>query len=112
MTTSEPNALDRLRSIILSRATTDPQSSYTSHLLSRGIEKCAQKVGEEAVEVALAAVLGRKDGVIKESADLLYHLSVLWVAADIDPQNVYAELIRREDQTGLSEKASRQRHSI
>ena len=73
----------------------------------KGVEKCAKKFGEEAVETALAAVSGDKAHLAAESADVLYHLLVLWAAAGITPDDVYAALEAREAQSGLAEKASR-----
>jgi phosphoribosyl-ATP pyrophosphohydrolase len=76
-------------------------------LLSQGVVKCAKKFGEEAVEAALASVSGDKQQLAAESGDVLYHLLVLWAAAGITPEDVYAALKKREDQSGLAEKASR-----
>ena len=99
--------MDKLWATVLSRKGADPTTSWTAKLLSKGIKKCAQKVGEEAVEVVIEAVDGNKAELIKESADLLYHLTVLWAAADVTPVEVYAELERRENQSGIAEKKSR-----
>jgi phosphoribosyl-ATP pyrophosphohydrolase len=102
------HAIDRLFATIAARkAAGDPAASYTAKLLSQGVEKCAGKFGEEAVEAALAAVSGNKAHLAAESADVLYHLLVLWAAAGITPDEVYAALKRRETQSGLAEKASR-----
>mmetsp|Transcript_44506 Transcript_44506/g.96817 ORF Transcript_44506/g.96817 Transcript_44506/m.96817 type:complete len:130 (+) Transcript_44506:56-445(+) len=81
--------------------------SWTAKLLDRGVEKCAQKVGEEATECVIEAVLRRKEGLVKESADLLYHLMVTWVASGVTPDEVLAELSRRQGTSGIAEKASR-----
>ncbi len=99
--------MDRLWSVVMSRRTADPATSHSARLLSRGTAKVAQKLGEEAVECVIEAVLGNKDAVIAESADVLYHLVVLWVASDVSPQEVWAELQRREGISGVAEKASR-----
>ncbi|HRJ60767.1 MAG TPA: phosphoribosyl-ATP diphosphatase [Azospirillaceae bacterium] len=99
--------LDRLYATIESRKGADPASSYTAKLFSRGAAKIAQKVGEEAVETVIEAVQGHKDGVVSESADLLYHLLVLWADAGISPDEVYAKLAAREGVGGLAEKAAR-----
>lgn len=105
---AETHPLDRLFATIAARkAAGDAGTSYTAKLISQGVEKCAKKFGEEAVEAALAAVSGDKAHLARESADVLYHLSVLWAAAGITPQDVYAELHAREHQSGLAEKASR-----
>ena len=105
---SEIHALDRLFATIAARrAAGDADRSYTAKLLSQGVEKCAKKFGEEAVETVLAAVSGDKSHLAAESADALYHLLVLWAAAGITPEDVYAALKVRESQSGLAEKASR-----
>jgi phosphoribosyl-ATP pyrophosphohydrolase len=100
--------MDRLFATIAARREAgDAARSYTARLLSEGIAKCAKKFGEEAVETALAAVSGDKDHLATESADVLYHLAVLWAAAGITPDDVYAKLAAREGQSGLAEKANR-----
>ena len=106
MSTQHP--LDRLFATIAARqAAGDSAQSYTAKLLARGVEHCAKKFGEEAVETALAAVSGDKAHLAAESADALYHLQVLWAAAGITPDDVYAALSAREGQSGLAEKAAR-----
>lgn len=105
---NEIHALDHLFATIAARkAGGDTDQSYTARLLSQGVEKCAKKFGEEAVEAALASVSGNKQHLAAESADVLYHLLVLWAAAGITPDDVYAVLRSREAQSGLAEKASR-----
>jgi phosphoribosyl-ATP pyrophosphohydrolase len=99
--------LDRLWSVIVSRRDTDIAVSHSARLLSRGTAKVAQKFGEEAVECLIEAVAGNRDAVIAESADVLYHLIVLWVSAEVSPDEVWAELKRREGVSGIAEKASR-----
>ena len=100
--------IDRLFATIAARkAGGDTAGSYTAKLLSEGVAKCAKKFGEEAVEAALAAVSGDRQHLAAESGDVLYHLLVLWAAAGIAPEDVYAELKKRESQSGLAEKASR-----
>jgi len=99
--------LDRLYDQVLARKTADPARSYTAKLLNEGVAKCAKKVGEEGVEVAIAALAGDARERVAESADLLYHLCVLWVAAGINPADVYAELAAREGRSGLDDKAAR-----
>jgi phosphoribosyl-ATP pyrophosphohydrolase len=101
------DGLDRLFAIIAARKGGDGEKSYTAKLLSKGVEHCAKKFGEEAVETALAAVSGDKAHLAAESADALYHLAVLWAACGITPQEVYAILKARESQSGLAEKAAR-----
>jgi phosphoribosyl-ATP pyrophosphohydrolase len=104
-----PNAavLDRLWNVIMSRRESDPAISHSARLLSRGIAKVAQKFGEEAVECLIEAVAGNRDALVAESADVLYHLLVLWVAMGVTPDDVWAELKRREGISGIAEKASR-----
>jgi phosphoribosyl-ATP pyrophosphohydrolase len=97
----------RLFALIESRKGADPTVSRTALLLHRGVPKIAQKVGEEAVEAAIAAVLGSREKLVSESADLLYHLLVLWAAMGIVPDDVYAELARREGTSGIEEKKAR-----
>lgn len=87
--------LGRLEAIIESRRGADPESSYTASLLDRGVKKCAQKVGEEGVEVALAALSGDREELAEESADLLYHLLVVLAAADLPLEDVVDRLRRR-----------------
>jgi phosphoribosyl-ATP pyrophosphohydrolase len=102
------DALDRLFATIAARkAAGDADASYTARLLSQGVEKCAKKFGEEAVEAVIAAAQKDKTELAKESADVLYHLAVLWAASGITPDDVYAVLKSREGQSGLDEKAGR-----
>jgi phosphoribosyl-ATP pyrophosphohydrolase len=102
--------LDRLWTVVMSRRTANPSVSHSARLLSRGPAKVAQKFGEEAVECLIEAVAGNRDAVVAESADVLYHLIVLWVASDIRPEEVWEELKRREGISGIAEKAARARH--
>lgn len=104
---ADETVLDRLYTIVQSRKGTDPSLSHSARLLSRGTYKIAQKFGEEAVECLIEAVAGRKDLLVGESADVLYHLIVLWVDAGVTPEDVWAELRRREGTSGIAEKASR-----
>jgi phosphoribosyl-ATP pyrophosphohydrolase len=99
--------LDRLYTDIAAKALASPETSYTAKLISQGVEKCAKKFGEEAVELAIAAVQGKRDEATKEAADVLYHLLVLLKASDISPEDVMAELARREGTSGHAEKAAR-----
>ncbi|WP_084539725.1 phosphoribosyl-ATP diphosphatase [Azorhizobium doebereinerae] len=98
-----------LERIVAARAQADAGASYTRSLLDKGIAKCAQKVGEEAVETALAAVAGDRAEVVSEAADLLYHLAVLLHAKGVPLDDIHAELARRTSQSGHQEKAARQR---
>ena len=99
--------LEDLEARIALRAAASPEESYTAKLIARGINKAAQKVGEEATETVIAAVTGDRAELIKESADLLFHLLVVLRAADIPLSQVMAELDARTTQSGLAEKASR-----
>ena len=99
--------LDQLFATIAARKGADPTQSYTTKLLLAGVEKCAKKFGEEAIEAVIAAIQRDKVELAKESADVLYHLLVLWAASGITPEDVYAVLRTREGQSGLEEKASR-----
>ena len=101
------SALARLSATIAARQGDDPSQSYTAKLLSQGAVKAAQKLGEEAIETALAAALKDTDGVASESADLIYHWLVLLQAAGVSLDAVAAKLEAREGQSGLAEKASR-----
>ena len=99
--------IDRLFRIVTSRKGADVAKSYTAQLLKEGAAKCAKKFGEEAVEVVLAAVAKDKKSLREESADVLYHLLVVWAACGVTPDEVYATLAAREKQSGLAEKAAR-----
>ncbi len=101
--------LDRLFETVMARRDADPNVSHSARLLSRGTHKVAQKFGEEAVECLIEAVAGNGDKLIGESADVLYHLIVLWVDAGLRPDAVWNELRRREGVSGIAEKASRAR---
>jgi phosphoribosyl-ATP pyrophosphohydrolase len=103
------DVLDRLWSVVMSRRDADPAISHSARLLSRGAAKVAQKFGEEAVECLIEAVAGNRDALVAESADVLYHLIVVWVAAGVNPDEVWAELKRREGVSGIVEKAARGR---
>jgi phosphoribosyl-ATP pyrophosphohydrolase len=100
-------ALDRLWQVIQSRRGSDPQTSYTARLFSRGRAKIAQKLGEEAIEAVIEGVGNNPAALAGESADLLYHLLVLWAAAGISPADVASELTRREGTSGIVEKRAR-----
>jgi phosphoribosyl-ATP pyrophosphohydrolase len=102
-----PAVLDRLYAVVLDRRNADPAHSHSARLLSRGTAKVAQKFGEEAVECLIEAVAGNPKALVAESADVLYHLLVLWVSSGVDPSDVWAELERREGVSGIAEKAAR-----
>ncbi len=99
--------LEDLAKIVASRASESADKSYTRKLLDAGVEKCAKKLGEEATETVIAATAGAKEQVVAESADLLYHLLVVLKSRGVDLSEVYAELEKRTAQSGLEEKASR-----
>ena len=100
--------LDQLFTTIAARKGADASQSYTAKLLAAGVEKCAAKFGEEATETVIAAIRQDKAELAKESADVLYHLLVLWADAGIRPEDVLAELERREGTSGIAEKNSRE----
>jgi len=99
--------LGQIFDVIESRKGGDPTSSHTAKLFSKGTEKIAQKVGEEAVEAVIEAMKGDKAGLTSESADLLFHLMVLWADQGVKPEEVWAELARRQGISGIDEKNSR-----
>lgn len=106
---ADGSVLDELFAVIESRRGGSLDSSYTAKLLAAGAPKIARKVGEEAVEAVVAA-LREPNRLAAESADLLYHLLVLWADAGVKPEQVWAELARRQGTSGLVEKASRREH--
>lgn len=99
--------LNRLFAVIQSRRGGDSKTSYTAKLFEKGTNRIAQKVGEEAVETVIAAVSGDASRVAAESADLLYHLCVLWADAGVTPDDVFDVLEQREGVSGIAEKDSR-----
>lgn len=102
--------LDRLWATIEARRQAgDTEASHSARLIARGTPKVAQKLGEEAVELVIEAVARNRPAIISESADVLYHLMLLLVDAGITPDEVWAELRRREGISGIAEKASRPR---
>jgi phosphoribosyl-ATP pyrophosphohydrolase len=102
-----PFTLAELAVIVKERATASADASYTRKLLDRGVEHCAKKLGEEAVELALASVAEDRERVIGEAADLLYHFLVVLQARGIELAEVEAVLAKRSAQSGLAEKAAR-----
>ncbi len=101
------DVLTRLAATIEARKGSDPASSYTAHLLAQGPALAAKKLGEEAIETALAAVQGDPEAVAAESADLIYHWLVLLAACEVALDAVAAKLEAREGRSGIEEKASR-----
>jgi phosphoribosyl-ATP pyrophosphohydrolase len=98
------DSLDRLYQAIIAAKDLDPATSRTARLFQRGPTKMAKKLAEEAIEVVIDAVHGKRDAVVRESADLLYNLTVLWVAAGVSPQDVWDEMDQRERSQGIAEK--------
>jgi len=101
------NTLNDLAQTIAERAKADPDSSWTAKLLAKGPEKCAEKFGEEAVEAIIEAIKNDRDGLISESADVLFHLLVMLQSRGVTLDEVLAELDRRQGTSGIAEKASR-----
>jgi phosphoribosyl-ATP pyrophosphohydrolase len=105
---AEATILDALwRTVETRRQAGDIETSHSARLIARGTAKVAQKLGEEAVECVIEATLGNRAATVLESADLLYHLVVLWVDAGIRPEEVWTELARRQGISGIAEKAAR-----
>ena len=100
-------SLEALNQRVTERAAASPEESYTAKLLHDGVDRCARKFGEEAVETIVAAVGRDKTGLTLEAADVLYHLLVLLRASGITLDEVMTELDKRTAQSGLAEKASR-----
>lgn len=99
--------LARLEQVIADRKSASPDSSYVASLYAKGIEKIAQKLGEEATETVIAALSGGREEVVGEAADLIFHLLVLLQTRRVSLDEVMAELDRREGTSGIGEKASR-----
>ena len=99
--------LARLSAVIEGRKGADPDSSYTANLFDKGRAEISRKVGEEALETVIAALQQDKHALTTESADLIYHLLVLWADAEMSPEDVWDELARREGTSGIDEKKSR-----
>ena len=99
--------LEELFKVIEARAKSSPDDSWTAKLLSKGPEKCAEKFGEEAIETIIEAAKQNRTGLIKESADVLFHLCVLLKSQNITLSDVMDELASRQSKSGLAEKASR-----
>ena len=98
------DSLERLYQAVLAAKDLDPATSRTARLFQRGPSKMAKKLAEEAIEVVIDAVNGKADAVVRESADLLYNLTVLWASAGVTPEDVWREMERREDMLGIAEK--------
>src|SRR6476659_5457496 len=98
------DSLERLYLAVIAAKDSDPETSRTARLFQRGPAKMAKKLAEEAIEVVIDAVNGNPEAVIRESADLLYNLTVLWASAGVRPADVWREMERREDLLGIAEK--------
>jgi phosphoribosyl-ATP pyrophosphohydrolase len=98
------DSLERLYLAVLAARDLDPATSRTARLFQRGPAKMAKKLAEEAIEVVIDAVHGDAEAVVRESADLLYNLTVLWAAAGVRPEDVWREMARREHMLGIAEK--------
>lgn len=98
------DSVARLYDAVLAAGSADPAKSRTARLLRAGRAKMAKKLVEEAAEVVIDAMHGRPEAVVRESADLLYNLVVLWVHAGVKPEEVWAEMRRREGLFGIAEK--------
>jgi phosphoribosyl-ATP pyrophosphohydrolase len=98
------DSLERLYLAVLAAKDLDPATSRTARLFQRGPAKMAKKLAEEAIEVVIDAVNGNSDAVVRESADLLYNLTVLWASAGVRPEDVWREMERRERLLGIAEK--------
>lgn len=103
------DSLDRLYEAVLAAQSADPATSRTAKLLRAGRGKMAKKLAEEAVEVVIDAMAGQTQAVVKESADLMYNLVVLWVSAGVRPKDVWTEMARRERLFGIAEKLPKSR---
>lgn len=104
---AETDTLARLEAVIAARRSADPDSSYVARLNAKGINKIAQKLGEEATETVIAALTEDDKALVGEAADLVFHLLVLLGAKGVPLADVLAELDRREGVSGIAEKASR-----
>jgi phosphoribosyl-ATP pyrophosphohydrolase len=98
------DSLDRLYAAVVAARDLDPAVSRTARLLRSGQAKMSKKLAEEAIEVVIDAMNGQTDAVVRESADLIYNLAVLWVACGVKPRDVWAEMDRREKMLGIAEK--------
>ena len=102
------DSVERLYEAVIAAKHADPSHSRTARLLRAGRAKMAKKLAEEAVEVVIDAMHGSRDAVVKESADLIYNLVVLWVSAGVQPKEVWKEMERRERLMGIAEKLPKQ----
>jgi phosphoribosyl-ATP pyrophosphohydrolase len=106
------DSLERLYLAVIAAKDLDPATSRTAKLFQRGPSKMAKKLAEEAIEVAIDAVNGDNEAMVRESADLLYNLTVLWASAGVRPQDVWREMERRELMLGIAEKLPKSRMKL
>src|SRR5206468_7027536 len=106
------DSLERLYQAVIAAKDLDPATSRTARLFQRGPAKMAKKLAEEAIEVVIDAVNGKSDAVVRESADLLYNLTVLWASAGVRPEDVWREMARREHMLGIAEKLPKSRAKL
>lgn len=99
--------IDELFDVIKSRKNGDPENSYVASLYHKGTEKIAEKVGEESIEIIIEAIKGNKEKLASESADLLFHLMVLWADQGLEPEDIMSVLKQRLGTSGHDEKANR-----
>jgi phosphoribosyl-ATP pyrophosphohydrolase len=104
---TDATTLARLEATIAARRAADPDTSYVARLNAKGLNKIAQKVGEEATETVIAALAGDREELVGEAADLLFHLMILLNAKNVPLSDILAELDRREGVSGIAEKAAR-----
>src|SRR3954462_15671207 len=104
------DSLERLYQQVNAAKSGDPATSRTAKLMRAGRSKMAKKLAEEAIEVVIDAMNGERDAVVRESADLLYNLVVLWAEAEVRPQEVWDEMLRRERMMGIAEKLPKKQH--
>jgi phosphoribosyl-ATP pyrophosphohydrolase len=102
------DSVERLHLAVLAAKNADPATSRTARLLRSGRAKMAKKLAEEAVEVVIDSMNGETDAVVRESADLIYNLVVLWVSSGVKPSDVWKEMARRERLFGIAEKLPKQ----
>src|SRR3954470_6240129 len=102
------DSVERLHAAVLAARHADPAQSRTARLLRAGRAKMAKKLAEEAVEVVIDAMHGNRDAVVRESADLIYNLVVLWVSSGVQPKEVWKEMERRERLFGIAEKLTKE----
>ena len=103
------DSVDRLYEAVLAARSADPATSRTARLLRAGRSKVSKKLAEEAIEVVIDAMHGNSDAVVRESADLIYNLVVLWVSAGVHPKDVWVEMERRERLLGIAEMLPKDR---